>query len=432
MGRYDKGYWRAYVPVATRRRRAAQKVAKMKKAGRTVSPIEIAGRKIATTFWGDAWCKNLEAYSDYANRLPRGRTYVRNGSVIDLQIDAGRVRALVSGSDLYRVDIGIRPLSKKRWSGVKRQCAGQIGSLVELLQGSVSKSVMEIVTREGEGLFPSPREITLSCSCPDWAIMCKHVAASLYGVGARLDHEPELLFTLRGADPSEMVETAIDQPTASSRARKGRVLATDELSSVFGIDIDMDGLSAGDTPARSSPAKRGRSSPAKRGRSSPAKGRRSSPAKGRRRASKARGAPAASKARAPAASGARAPAAAKARAPAAAKARAPAATKTARPRAAKLSAAQLERLQARASRLVEDSSILGELVEEVQLARGRLYLWRDRKHKDLLARITPLSSRSMLLDTPRRNAWTECKRGLLATVLAHAANAAASSAPPGE
>ena len=245
MGRYDDNDWPPYVPVAERRRRAAKKVASMKKVGGDVSPVEIAGRKIARTFWGEAWCKNLEAYSDYSNRLPRGRTYVRNGSVLDLQIEAGRVRALVSGTDLYAVDIAIKSLAKKRWTEIKGRCAGQIDSLVELLRGSISKGVMEIVTRKGEGLFPSPREITLDCSCPDWATMCKHVAATLYGVGARLDHEPELLFTLRGLDPTEMVEAAVDQPTANGKARKGRVLETDELSSVFGVDIDMDGVSAG-------------------------------------------------------------------------------------------------------------------------------------------------------------------------------------------
>lgn len=255
MGRYSYNDWPPYVPVAERRRRAAKKVAKMKKSGRDISPVEIAGRNIATTFWGNAWCKNLEAYSDYSNRLPRGRTYVRNGSVLDLQIEAGRVRALVSGTDIYKVDLEIKPLAKKKWIEIKGQCAGQIDSLVELLQGSISKGVMEIVTRKNEGLFPSPREIALNCSCPDWATMCKHVAATLYGVGARLDHEPELLFTLRGVDPTEMVEAAIDQPTTAGKTRKGRVLDTDELSSVFGVDIDMDGGTSSDeksTPTKQS------------------------------------------------------------------------------------------------------------------------------------------------------------------------------------
>lgn len=241
MSRYYENYWPPYISVAERRLRAARKLAEMKKTGRNIAPVKITGRKITSTFWGNAWCKNLEAYSDYANRLPRGRSYVRNGSVMDLQIAAGHVQALVNGTDLYTVDINIKPLPKKKWTMIKDHCAGQIGSLVELLKGSISKSIMEIVTRKGEGLFPSPREITLRCSCPDWAAMCKHVAATLFGVGARLDHNPELLFTLRGVDPTEMLETAIDQPARAGKARKGRVLKTAELSSVFGVDIDIDG-----------------------------------------------------------------------------------------------------------------------------------------------------------------------------------------------
>lgn len=243
MARYYDSYFPRYVPVAERRRRAAKEIASMKKGGRDISPVEITGRRIATTFWGEAWCKNLEAYSDYANRLPRGRSYVRNGSVLDLQIEPGHVRTLVSGTELYTVDIAIKSLGKKKWAEIKGRCAGQIDSLVELLRGSISRSVMEIVTRKGEGLFPSPREVTLDCSCPDWATMCKHVAATLYGVGARLDHRPELLFTLRGVDPIEMVEAAVGQPAGNSKARKGRVLEGAELSSVFGVDIDTDGIS---------------------------------------------------------------------------------------------------------------------------------------------------------------------------------------------
>jgi uncharacterized Zn finger protein len=255
MAWYSYDEWRPYVSVAERRRQAAKKIAKMAKAGRKVAPVEIDGRKITATFWGEAWCRNLEAYSDYANRLPRGRTYVRNGSVIDLQIEAGRVRALVSGSDIYAVDIRIKPIAKPRWADIKRRCAGQIDSLVELLRGSLSKGVMEIVTRKGEGLFPAPAEIALSCSCPDWASMCKHVAAVLYGVGARLDRAPEMLFTLRGVDPAEMVAAAVEQPSKAGKPRQGRTLVSEDLSAVFGVEIDLEGVSEeGATP----PARRRR------------------------------------------------------------------------------------------------------------------------------------------------------------------------------
>ncbi|MBU1701171.1 MAG: hypothetical protein KJ970_16440 [Candidatus Eisenbacteria bacterium] len=258
MGRYSYYEWRPYVSAAERRRQAAKKIAKMRKAGNEVSPVEIAGRKITTTFWGNAWGANLEAYSDYANRLPRGQRYVRNGSVIDLQIEAGRVRSLVSGSDIYKVDIKIKTLDKKRWVNIKRRCAGKIDSLVELLKGSISKGIMEIVSHMGEGLFPSPREISLSCSCPDWASMCKHVAATLYGVGARLDHNPEELFTLRGVDPAEMVETAVEQFPTTGKRRRGRVLASDELSSVFGVEINADAELSNDASAPAGPARKTR------------------------------------------------------------------------------------------------------------------------------------------------------------------------------
>ena len=247
---YDDYGWRPYVTVAIRRRRAAQTIATLERSGRVISPVTIEGRKITKTFWGESWCRNLEAYSDYANRLPRGRTYARNGSVIDLQIERGRVRALVSGSSLYDVEVEIRPLARKRWGVIKAQCAGKIDSMVELLQGSISRRVMEVVTRKGEGLFPVPRDISLRCSCPDWATMCKHVAAVLYGVGARLDHEPEMLFTLRGVEPAELIAAAVSGGPSTRKSGRRRLLKTDDMSTVFGIDLDTGAPSAGDKAPR--------------------------------------------------------------------------------------------------------------------------------------------------------------------------------------
>src|SRR5215204_4557366 len=149
--------FRPYVPVAQRKAQAAREVANRRKKGETITPVVIEGKKIVTTFWGKAWCDNLESYSDFANRMPRGRTYVRNGSVCDLQVAAGRVEALVCGSELYRIAIKIKPLPRATWDDVKARCAGQIGSLVELLQGRLSKGVMEVVTGRDGGLFPKPR-----------------------------------------------------------------------------------------------------------------------------------------------------------------------------------------------------------------------------------------------------------------------------------
>ena len=234
------GYFgfRPYVPVAQRRLRALKETAKLRKQGRAALPVTIEGRAIATSFWGKAWGDNLERYSDFENRLPRGRTYVRNGSVIDLQIARGRVEALVSGSEIYRVKIDIAVAAPARWTAICRDCAGSVGSLVELLQGKLSKNVMERVCREADGLFPAPSEIKMSCSCPDWADMCKHVAATLYGVGARLDSDPDLLFALRGVDRAELVSNVgADLPLTRTASASDRVLADDDVAALFGIDI---------------------------------------------------------------------------------------------------------------------------------------------------------------------------------------------------
>jgi uncharacterized Zn finger protein len=211
---------------------------KRRKKGATVSPVRIEGRVIAKTFWGKSWCENLERYSDLANRLPRGRTYVRNGSVVDLRIEPGTIHAFVSGSELYTVKLTVAPVAKDRWKSICKDCAGAIDSLVELLQGKLSKAVMERICHQKLGLFPAPAEIKLSCSCPDGAYMCKHVAAVLYGIGARFDEQPELLFRLRGADEKQLIARAGKSiPLAKKGPAKGKVLASDDLADIFGIDL---------------------------------------------------------------------------------------------------------------------------------------------------------------------------------------------------
>jgi uncharacterized Zn finger protein len=237
MSRYYGG-WARYVPVAERRRKAEAKLAKLRKSGPPVQPVTIIGRKIATTFWGQAWCDNLESYGDYESRLPRGRTYVRNGSVLDLQIAQGQITAMVSGSELYTVGITIKEAAKTHWRAICTDCAGSIDSLVELLQGRLSKQVMERLCRQENGLFPRPAEIRFTCSCPDHASMCKHVAAVLYGVGARLDQRPELLFRLRAVDEAELIAT-VDTTTPLSKTAPdaARMLETDDVASLFGIDM---------------------------------------------------------------------------------------------------------------------------------------------------------------------------------------------------
>jgi uncharacterized Zn finger protein len=232
--------WRPYVPVAVRRQTAAREIARFRTKGQPITPVVIQGRTIARTFWGKAWCDNLESYSDFANRLPRGRTYVRNGSVMDLQLGTGTVKALVCGSQLYRVSVTITPLSKARWQAVVRECAGQIGSLVELLQGKFSRAVMETLIGRETGLFPSAKEIAFECSCPDWAAMCKHVAATLYGAGTRLDSEPELFFRLRRVDQLDLLTAAHSGASLAPRGTGTRKqIAETALAEVFGIELDQ-------------------------------------------------------------------------------------------------------------------------------------------------------------------------------------------------
>lgn len=251
MAWYGYG-WRPYVSVATRRAQARKKMDALRKKGVDIQPVVIEGRKIAKTFWGEAWCDHLESYSDYANRLPRGRTYVRNGSVCHLEINQGEILAKVSGSELYNLRIQIKTLPEKKWSAIKERCAGQVGSLLELLQGKLSDHVMQVVTDRNEGLFPSPAEISLKCDCPDWAVMCKHVAAVLYGVGARLDERPELLFKLRGVDHEELIAADAEAVVSAATSRgTSKRLEGGELADVFGIELDTsEAAAAANAPAK--------------------------------------------------------------------------------------------------------------------------------------------------------------------------------------
>jgi len=248
--------FRPYVSVAKRRAKAEKEMKQLKKKGIDIRPIEIEKLKITQTFWGDSWCKHIELFSDYDNRLPRGRTYVRNGSVCHLAINKGYVEAIVSGSMLYNVRIDINPLAKNKWKDIKKSCAGKIVSLLDLLAGKLSDGVMQVVCDRNTGLFPLSNEIKLTCDCPDWATMCKHVAAVLYGVGARLDDSPEHLFLLRGVDQEELIDTSnlvIDttQKPGSSRRR----IDNSAIANVFDIDLSET------TPAL--PTKKAKKKPAK-------------------------------------------------------------------------------------------------------------------------------------------------------------------------
>lgn len=242
--------WAPYVSVAERRAKAQRAAARARKSGANHSPIEAYRGAVAKTFWGKAWSDNLERYSDYANRLPRGRSYVRNGSVIDLKITAGEVNAQVMGSSLYRVDVQVAAVAAPQWQAIGKDCTGTIDSLVELLQGKLSTAVMQRICTPRTGLFPAPKEISFRCSCPDSAFMCKHIAAVLYGVAARLDRSPELLFVLRQVEARDLVSQArVGEPLAKKGLTAGKRLDTAELADVFGLEMDTGEV-------RAAPAKR--------------------------------------------------------------------------------------------------------------------------------------------------------------------------------
>ncbi len=237
------GYPR-YVSVAEKRAKAAKKLKQLKKKNPAIKPIIIEGGTIARTWWGKSWNHNLERYADYSNRIGRGRSYVRHGAVLDLQISPGQVESLVQGtrSKPYTVIINIKGIKKKIWQNMKATCAGKLDSLPELLAGKFPKALGEIFTTRGQGLFPSPEEIEFNCSCPDWAYMCKHVAATLYGIGARLDDSPSLFFKLRKVNIDDLIQQTIKDQSykllETAEKTSARMIAESDLSGMFGIDME--------------------------------------------------------------------------------------------------------------------------------------------------------------------------------------------------
>ena len=239
-------YWNyaPYVSVAQRKAKAEKKIRQLKKKNPNISPIVIRGRTLATSWWGKSWNRNLERYADYHNRIERGRNYVRHGSVLDLQIRPGRIAALVQGSRSkpYQVEIQIEAINKKNWAKIKSACEGKLDSLQELLTGKFPKELQEIFMAQGKGLFPTPEEIEFSCSCPDWAYMCKHVAATLYGIGTRLDESPDLFFKLRKVGIDDLITQALEEKTTTmlnkAKHKSSRVIEDNNLGELFGIVME--------------------------------------------------------------------------------------------------------------------------------------------------------------------------------------------------
>ncbi len=266
--------WPRYVPVGEKKKKAEKKLKKLKKKHSHIQPVTINGQALANTWWGKAWNKNLKRYADYSNRIGRGRSYVRHGAVLDLSMDKGRIKAMVQGSvsTPYEVVIKIKKLPQKKWRAIKAGCKGRLDSLHELLEGKFPKALSEIFMAKGSGLFPAPNEISLSCDCPDWADMCKHVAAALYGAGVRLDEKPALFFTLRNIDMEGLKPETVKEKTGEllekAGKKTGRVIDDSDLGGLFGID--MEGPLKPDAPSGKRVKKALKASPGKKSKQKPA------------------------------------------------------------------------------------------------------------------------------------------------------------------
>ncbi|MFH0783067.1 MAG: hypothetical protein V2B20_14115 [Pseudomonadota bacterium] len=240
-------YWGypKYVSVGQKMAKAEKKLKQLRKKMPDIRPVIITGNSLARSWWAKSWNENLERYADYDNRIGRGRSYLRHGAVLDLKIFPGKVTALVMGSaaNPYEITITIQPVAANRWQTIKKQCQGHLKSLQNLLAGKFPKTLAEIFFTQDQGLFPSPKAIRFQCSCPDSASMCKHIAATLYGVGARFDEDPSLFFTLRGVDTGELLTDALkgsaDELLNKTKKKTAKVIDDADLSDLFGIDMDL-------------------------------------------------------------------------------------------------------------------------------------------------------------------------------------------------
>ena len=230
--------WYSYDEGRERQAELQRVIARKRASGEVFEALELpkAKGKLVRTFWAKAWCSHLESYQDYENRLPRGRSYLRQGGVYNLLIEDGLLTAQVAGSALYEVSVKIQPLAKEDWVQIQAGCAGQVSSLLDLLAGKLGEGVLKVVSNPESGLFPRPGEIRFSCSCPDWADMCKHVASVLYGVAVKFDSDPALFFRLRGVDPSELLAGGA-QATLSGLSALEAGLPGEDLSALFGIEL---------------------------------------------------------------------------------------------------------------------------------------------------------------------------------------------------
>lgn len=230
-----------YITVAEKKAKAERSLKKLQKSHPDIKPVILEGRTLAKSWWGKAWNLNLESYADYRNRIDRGKSYLRCNAVLDLRISPGTVVAKVQGSRAKPYDTVIRidTLGTIKWREISELCNHRIDTLEQLIEGKFPKELEILFTDKWYSMFPSPKEIHFDCSCPDYASMCKHVAAVLYGIGARLDENPLLFFELRDIDGQELIRKSMEQRIESMLKNAGRKskrgIAAKDIPGIFGL-----------------------------------------------------------------------------------------------------------------------------------------------------------------------------------------------------
>ena len=229
----------SYTTMDDLKRLAKKSTERLTKKGLILEPVHLVGNKIAKNWWGISWIDNLEKYSDYINRLPRGKKYLKSDCILDLKIKKGRIDAIVQGSSSkpYEVCVHIKVLNKEKIEDIVQLCENRIESIENLINGKFPDTLKEVFIGKN-GLFPSPNEIEFDCSCPDYASLCKHVASVLYAIGAKFDTDPRLFFELRGIDVNQFIKKAVDNSIEKLLVEKNkseRVIAEEDMDRLFGI-----------------------------------------------------------------------------------------------------------------------------------------------------------------------------------------------------
>lgn len=190
-------------------------------------------RPFGLTWWGKAWVDALEHRARLdPNRLGRGRSYARRGSVLDLRVDPGVVSATVQGSRVtpYEVTVRIRAFSGDEWDAVLDVVSAQIGRVAALLDGELPPEVVDDAQAAGLELLPDAGEVKTACNCPDFAVPCKHSAAVCFLIADALDEDPFVLLLLRGRRRDELMSALRSRRSAGGdvpavKARPVGVLA---------------------------------------------------------------------------------------------------------------------------------------------------------------------------------------------------------------